>query len=207
MRDNTYRIGVTGGSGSGKSSFIRDLRLRFSEEELCIVSLDDYYKPREEQKTDDRGVKNFDLPESIDVEALVTDLEKLGRQEVVKRIEYTFNNENVDKRMLIFKPAPIMIIEGLFVLHYARIKNSLDLEVFVEANDVLKVKRRILRDQLERNYPIEDVLYRYEHHVLPAYEHFIKPYKDGAHIIINNNENYDTGLDVLCGFIRAKLLE
>jgi uridine kinase len=166
MRDNTYRIGVTGGSGSGKSSFIRDLRLRFSEEELCIVSLDDYYKPRE-----------------------------------------TFNNENVDKRMLIFKPAPIMIIEGLFVLHYARIKNSLDLEVFVEANDVLKVKRRILRDQLERNYPIEDVLYRYEHHVLPAYEHFIKPYKDGAHIIINNNENYDTGLDVLCGFIRAKLLE
>ncbi|MEK7253724.1 MAG: P-loop NTPase fold protein, partial [Bacteroidota bacterium] len=72
-----FIIGITGGSGSGKTSFIRALRQAFSEDELCIVSQDDYYRPREEQEQDDLGIKNFDLPRSIDKKGFVTDVKRL----------------------------------------------------------------------------------------------------------------------------------
>ena len=81
----------------------------------------------------------------------------------------------------------------------------MDLKVFFYAADHLKVIRRILRDQVERGYPIDDVIYRYEHHVMPSYNKYIQPYMDEADLIINNNLDFNMGLDVLCGFVRDKL--
>lgn len=200
-----YLIGITGGSGSGKTTFIKALRDFFPEEELCILSLDDYYRPRNEQKTDEEGVKNFDLPRSIDKKAFVVDVKKLLGGETVSRLEYTYNNEKSVPEMLHFKPAPVIIVEGIFVLHYKKLRKMLDLKVFLHAKENLKVIRRIKRDQIERNYPIEDVLYRYEHHVLPTFERYIQPYMDEADIVINNNRHFSEGLEVLKGFIRQRI--
>jgi uridine kinase len=202
-----FIIGITGGSGSGKTTFIKHIRDTFSEEELCIISQDDYYRPRQEQLTDDKGVHNFDLPTSIDKKAFHADVEKLLRGEVVERIEYVFNNKEATPSVKVFKPAPIVIVEGLFVFHYKKIRRLLDLKVFFYAADHLKVIRRILRDQIERGYPIDDVLYRYEHHVMPSYQKYIQPYMQEADLIINNNTDFNMGLDVLCGFLRDKLGE
>jgi uridine kinase len=83
----------------------------------------------------------------------------------------------------------------------------LDLKVFLHAKENLKVIRRIKRDQVERNYPIEDVLYRYEKHVMPTFERYIEPYMDIADIVVNNNEDFSVGLEVVKGFIRNKLAE
>ncbi len=198
-------VGITGGSGSGKTTFIRKLHERFSREELCILSQDDYYRPREEQYRDEQGIHNFDLPHSIDKKAFVRDVKRLMKGEVVRRQEYTFNNENATPRFLAFEPAPILIVEGLFVFHFKKIRRLLDLKVFLHAKENLKVIRRIKRDQVERNYPIEDVLYRYEHHVLPTFERYIKPYMDEADLVINNNQQFDWGLEVLSGFLQAYL--
>lgn len=198
-------VGITGGSGSGKTTFIRKLHERFSREELCILSQDDYYRPREEQYRDEQGIHNFDLPHSIDKKAFVRDVKRLMEGEVVRRQEYTFNNENATPRFLAFEPAPILIVEGLFVFHFKKIRKLLDLKVFLHAKENLKVIRRIKRDQVERNYPIEDVLYRYEHHVLPTFERYIKPYMDEADLVINNNQQFDWGLEVLSGFLQAYL--
>lgn len=198
-------VGITGGSGSGKTTFIRKLHERFSREELCILSQDDYYRPREEQYRDEQGIHNFDLPHSIDKKAFVRDVKRLMEGEVVRRQEYTFNNENATPRSLAFEPAPILIVEGLFVFHFKKIRKLLDLKVFLHAKENLKVIRRIKRDQVERNYPIEDVLYRYEHHVLPTFERYIKPYMDEADLVINNNQQFDWGLEVLSGFLQAYL--
>lgn len=195
-------IGICGGSGAGKTTLIRHLKARFSESELCVLSLDDYYYPRSKQKTDAMGVNNFDRPKSIDRKAFVKDLQKLISGESVSRQEYVFNNEQAKPRTLIFRPAPVIVVEGIFVFHFKKVRELLDLKVFLHAKENLKVIRRIKRDQVERNYPLEDVLYRYQHHVLPTFERYIRPYMEDADLIITNNEDFDNGLAVLTGFIR-----
>ena len=200
-----YTIGITGGSGSGKTTFIHQLRHFFTEDEVCIVSQDDYYRPRAEQQTDENGVSNFDLPESLFRDDFHGDVLKLQDWQTVIRQEYTFNNELANPGVRVFRPAPVLILEGIFVFHYPEVRNLLDLRVFLHAREDLKVIRRIKRDREERNYPLEDVLYRYAHHVSPAFERFIKPYMSEADIVINNNRRFDAGLEVLKGFITSRL--
>lgn len=202
MKNKRWIIGISGGSGSGKTTIIRALEKEFSESELCVISQDDYYKPRNEQAKDDKGVVNFDRPECFEVDAFRQDLDRLIAGEVVNRQEYTFNNDLKTPETKTFRPAPVILVEGLFVFYYTSIKETLDIKVFIEAHDALKIKRRILRDQIERNYPLEDVLYRYEYHVIPAYNNYIAPYSAEADIIINNHESFNNGLLLLKSFIR-----
>jgi len=198
-------IGITGGSGSGKTTFIHQLRERFAPEKVCIISQDDYYLPRAEQAKDAQGVRNFDLPASIDKKAFARDINRLALGQMVNRREYTFNNTTTQPRMLTFLPAPVIVVEGIFVFHFRKVRALLDVKVFLHAKENLKVIRRIKRDQAERNYPLEDVLYRYEHHVLPTFEKYIKPYMDEADLVVNNNQKFDWGLEILAGYLRDYL--
>lgn len=200
-----FLIGITGGSGSGKTTFIKQLRDGLDESQVCYLSMDDYYVPREQQKKDKLGIHNFDRPKSIFRDEFVRDLKKLCKGKIVKRKEYVFNNELAEPRTLTFRPAPVIIVEGLFVFHYKELRKMLDLRIFLHAKDNLKVVRRIKRDRVERNYPLEDVLYRYEHHVLPAYEKYVEPYKEKADIIINNNTDFNMGLKVVRAFVETKV--
>lgn len=202
-----YIIGITGGSGSGKTTFIKELISSFTPTDICIISQDDYYKPKDEQVKDQLGIENFDLPRSINSSELVTDIIKLIAGEEVEREEYTFNNVDAEPKTLVFRPAPVIIVEGLFVFHFKEIRKLLDLKVFIHAKENLKVIRRIKRDRLERNYPLDDVLYRYEKHVMPTFEQYVAPYMDKADIIVNNNSNFDQGLEVVKSFLKQKLYE
>ncbi len=203
--NSPYTIGITGGSGSGKTFFIKSLASRFTENELCLISQDHYYHPRETQQVDDQGVKNFDLPESIDNKQFHHDIQLLKRGEVLRKKEYTFNNPSVTPKTLEFKPAPVIIIEGLFVQYFPEIEKELDLKIFIEAKDYLKLSRRIMRDNEERGYDLDDVLYRYQNHVMPIYESLIGPLKYRADIVIPNNSHFDKALDLLTLAIKAKL--
>jgi uridine kinase len=198
-------IGISGGSGSGKTSFIRDIKSQFPNKEITLLSQDEYYHPREQQFIDKNGIKNFDLPTSIDLDAFVGDIKKLKAGEVVNRMEYTFNNEKVEPKMLHFEPADILIVEGLFIFHHEPIRSLLNLSIMIYASSAITVIRRIHRDRIQRNYPLEDVLYRYEHHVLPAYEKFIEPYINDVDIVINNNKNYKVSLDMFVSYLKTKL--
>lgn len=200
-----YIIGISGGSGSGKTSFVRRLRAAFSEDDLCILSQDDYYLPREQQHRDHNDELNFDLPKSFDKKRFRKDIERLISGETLTLKEYTFNNPNAEPKLLVFKPAPILVIEGLFVFHFKKIAPLLDLKVFINAKENLKIIRRIMRDQVERGYPLDDVLYKYQHHVLPSFERFIQPYKEEADIVVNNNHDFERGLEVLTGFLKSRL--
>lgn len=202
-----FVIGICGGSGSGKTSFIRQLRQAFTEDEVCIISQDDYYLPREQQHRDQNGEFNFDLPKSFDKKRFRHDVEQLVAGESITIKEYVFNNPNAEPKFLTFKPAPVIVVEGLFVFHFKKVAPMLDLKIFINTKENLKVIRRIHRDQVERGYPIEDVLYKYQHHVLPSFERYIQPYKDEADIVINNNQDFKLGLMMLEGFVTNKFLK
>ncbi len=200
-----YIIGVTGGSGSGKTQFLNRLLDQFTPTQVCLVSQDNYYKSREEQPIDDNGIKNFDLPDSINFEEFKNDIIALKEGRAVSRLEYTFNNPNATPKQIELSPAPVMVVEGIFVLYDQEIAKVLDLKVFIEAKDYIKLKRRIIRDDKERGYDLDDVLYRYEHHVMPTYDKYIKPYKKDANIIIPNHTDFSEAMAVLSSFIQSKI--
>jgi len=200
-----YLIGITGGSGSGKTSFISELEAFFPKDQLCILSQDNYYISREDQPIDSQGVRNFDTPTSINQEEFARDVDLLKNGKVVRRKEYTFNNPNVVAKDLEFRPAPVIVVEGIFVFYLQKVANLLDLKIFIDAEDFLNLKRRIIRDGKERGYDMDDVLYRFEKHVMPTFRKYIMPFRNDADLIIPNNENFDKGLDVLVGFIKQKI--
>lgn len=202
---NPLIIGITGGSGSGKSLFLDELLKNFSDNEVCLLTQDNYYKKRDLQPVDAKGIKNFDLPESIEDERLYRDILSLKKGNEVQLTEYTFNNPNVTARKLTFNPAPVLIVEGIMVFYWEKIRSLIDLSVFIEAKDLIKVKRRIIRDAKERGYDLDDVLYRYEHHVTPFYEQFLQPLKSEVDLIIPNNTDFRKGMEVLSGFIKNHL--
>jgi uridine kinase len=198
-------IGITGGSGSGKTFFIEMLSSYFNTDEICLISQDHYYKPRELQHVDEKGIQNFDLPGAIERDQFHDDLLKLKKGKTVQRKEYTFNNPDVEPKMLEFRTAPIIIIEGLFVQFFPEIERELDLKIFIEAKDHLKLSRRIIRDNAERGYPLDDVLYRYQHHVMPVFESIIEPLKHSADFIIPNNHNFERALSIIVDALKARL--
>ena len=200
-----FTIGITGGSGSGKTYFLKNLSSRFSAEELCLISQDHYYKPIQQQVCDERGVENFDLPSAIEREKFHEDILKLKNGEVLQIQEYTFNKPNAVPEIMEFKPAPILVIEGLFVQYFPEIEKELDLKIFIEAKDHVKLTRRIRRDNEERGYDLNDVLYRYHHHVMPVYESLIKPLKHHADLVIPNNSHFERALKVLSGYLKGIL--
>ena len=200
-----FIVGITGGSASGKTTFLNRLLNSFAPKDVCLISQDNYYKSREHQTKDLIGIVNFDLPSCIDDEAYAHDILKVSQGQTVYRTEYTFNNPNVVPKQLEFRPAPIVVVEGIFVFYFEEVARLLDLKVYIDAKEHIKLQRRIVRDRIERGYDLEDVLYRYTEHVAPTYEKYIAPYKNDADIIIPNNNHFERGLEVITTFLNAKI--
>ena len=205
MTKKPYIIGVTGGSGSGKTLFIREIMRGFSTEEVSLISLDNYYRPRDEQPTDKRGIKNFDMPESIDIQRFTDDVHRIINGDKITIKEYTFNNSLLEPQIIEINPAPIIILEGIFIFHIKGIADLLHLKIFIEASEHIMVKRRILRDKEERGYDLDDVLYRYEYHVMPTFNKYIQPYRKSADIVINNHAGFDESVKILRSHIACLL--
>ncbi len=206
MRSKPYIVGITGGSASGKTSFLHELAAAFSPESITVVSQDHYYHPREMQLKDDNGETNFDLPTSIDRQLFYDDIHALIQGVEVKKKEYTFNNPNKEPGIITLKPAPIMVLEGLFVFHYDEICDLCDLRLFIETDEEIAFKRRLHRDYHERGYSPESVTYQWKEHVMPSYKKYLLPLRSKADIIVVNNIHYKNGLEVVLNHLHAKVL-
>lgn len=204
-RKKPFVIGITGGSASGKSFFLKSLLKDFSEEEVCLISQDNYYRENRHIPRDGNNIENYDLPECIDFETYAGHIKSLIEGETVNHLEYTFNNPNIIPEVLVHKPAPIIVVEGLFVFYEKSLSDQLDIKIFIDAREKIKIKRRIKRDNEVRGYDMDDVLYRWENHVRPTYKKFIKPTKKSADVVINNNDHFDNGLWMLTTFVRSIL--
>lgn len=200
-----YLVGIVGGSASGKTSFLRDLLKRLPDKACAVVSQDNYYRPIDEQERDATGQHNFDLPTSIQRERFHHDLCRLLRGETITLTEYTFNHRDKVGRLITIEPAPVLLLEGLFLFHYEEIRELIDLRVFVEAKEQVCKRRRLERDFLERGYPAEHVEYQWVQHVLPAYQQYVLPYREEAHLIVTNHVSYEKGLEVVAHHVMARI--
>jgi len=205
MSNNPMIIGMCGGSGSGKTTIMSNLKSALADQDVCYISLDDYYIPRSEQAVDEKGIRNFDLPTSIDASQVVADLESLTSGQKITKTRYTFNNPEATPESFVLHPAKVYIVEGMFIYHYEALDAKFDFRIFIELSDVLKLIRRIKRDGQERNYPLEDVLYRYEHHVMPAYKKYIERHRDRCDVILNNRQTSDKAVDMLAAYVNQLL--
>jgi len=199
-----YIIGISGGSGSGKTSFIKSLMNHFLPHEVCLISLDNYYKPKEQQPIDANGIQNYDTPESIDFEQFMHDLATIIEGKEVQRLEYDFNNPNYVPSMLTFNRAPVIVLEGVFLYCYQQLENMIEFRIFIETQEHLRLKRRILRDIKERGYPVDETLYYIEHHVTPGYAKYVEPYRNECDMIILNNKNFEKAVELVAGHLKQK---
>jgi uridine kinase len=195
MNNKPFIIGIAGGSGSGKTFFLNSFLHHFKNDEVTLVSQDDYYFPAGEMTQEENKLYNFDLPSTIDDQQFLFDIKKLISGEVIYKKEYNFNNPLAVTKILEINPAPIIIVEGLFIIHFNEIASLLDHRIFVDAEETVALKRRIKRDGMERGYPEDDVLYKWHNHVVPAYKEFLLPYKESCDTIVINN--YDTPEDII----------
>ncbi|MGN8056423.1 uridine kinase family protein [Pedobacter sp. 22163] len=189
MNKKPFIIGIAGGSGSGKTFFLNCFLHHFKQDEVTLVSQDDYYIPAGEMTQEENKLYNFDLPSTIDSEQFLRDIKQLMSGEVVYKKEYNFNNPLAVVKILEIKSAPIIIVEGLFILHFKEIAALLDHTIFVDADEEVALDRRIKRDGLERGYPEDDVLYKWHNHVVPAYKEYLLPYREQCNKVIMNNTN------------------
>ncbi len=200
-----YIVGIAGASGSGKTTFINQLSQLFNQKEITFISLDNYYKSRELQPIDENGIENYDTLESIDIDALLSDIQLLRDEKSFHRKEYDFNNPNFEAKNIHFTPTPILVLEGLFLFSYPQIFDLLDLKILIEAEDHHRITRRLERDLVERGYSIEQTIYWIRSHVEPAFKKHVLPYKNEADFIIPNNRNFNTAVNVIAGFLRDEL--
>jgi uridine kinase len=192
-----FIIGIAGGSGSGKTFFLKCFLKHFSHSEVSLVSQDDYYFPVPEgMSAEENKLFNFDLPDTIDHQHFEDDINSLLQGRSITKKEYTFNNPSAIPKMLEIKSAPIIIVEGLFILYFRKLSALLDMKIFIDADDDVALQRRLKRDLLERGYSHDDVMYKWVNHVVPAYKEYLLPYKDECDQIITNNTHVAD--DIIC---------
>lgn len=200
-----YIIGVTGGSGSGKTFFLNCFLKNFAPNEIALISQDDYYIPANTKTREENKVYNFDVPTSIDRERFYQDLRSLIQGKKVYKEEYTYNKPASKPKTLKINPAPLLIVEGLFIFHYKEINELLDHRIFIQADKNIAMKRRIERDAIERGYNEEEVMYKWNNHVLPAFNKYLLPYKSKCDQVVENNTDDPENISIIANHISAYL--
>ena len=189
-------IALTGGSGSGKSTVLKGLSEHFKGHS-SILSLDDYYRPREELPIDSNGETNYDVPQAINHDKLLGDLNKLMNGESVSIETYTYNRDAMKSEVITITPSDWLIVEGLFVMHDPGVRNLFDLTAYIDAAPNTRLERRKLRDFTVRGYDPDEVEYQWHNHVRPADQVYIEPWRNKCDVVIDNEKDYTEGLSEL----------
>jgi len=184
-----FVIGICGGSGSGKTTLLKKLSNFYGQDEVSILTMDNYYFPIEEQQKDDNGIVNFDLPTALNEKKLSEDLQELVNGNTIEVKEYFFNSPPDKNVLLSVIPKDIIIVEGLFIFHYPKVRSLIDFSVFVEVDASVQLDRRIYRDQDSRGYSQQEIIYQWNEHVTPCYNNYIVPHKPEADFLYRNDFN------------------
>lgn len=196
-------IGITGGSGSGKTTIVNRIFSEVPEKSIAIIEQDSYYKDQSHLSYDDRCKTNYDHPFAFDTDLLLEHIELLKNGQAIEKPLYDYEIHNRKEETMLVDPKEIIIIEGLLVFYDERIRNLLDIKIFVDTDADLRLIRRIIRDINERARTVDSVIAQYINTVRPAHEQFIEPTKKYADIIVTEGGNNLVAVDLMVTKIKS----
>ena len=198
-------IGVAGGTGSGKTTVVNNIMDQFSENEVAILSQDSYYRDNSHLPLEQRADLNFDHPDSIEFSLLIDHLLRLKAGEPIEQPSYSYKTCTRSEITTTVFPKPVVFIEGILVLCDSKLRDVLDIKVYVDCDSDIRLSRVIQRDIIERDRDVHQVLERYEETVRPSHIQFIEPTKRFADIIIPEGGNNKVAIQILTHFIKQNL--
>ena len=201
-------IGIAGGSGSGKTTVVREIARRMQpQEQVVVIPQDSYYKDQGHLPMEERQALNFDHPDSIDWKLLVAQLRDLKSGKAIDQPTYSYITCTRQPETVHVEPADIIIVEGILIFTCKELMKELDIKVFVDADDDDRLMRVITRDIVERGKNVEWVIDRYTKTVKPMYLQFIAPSKRYADIIVPQGGHNKVAINVLLSGVRKMARE
>lgn len=181
-------IGIAGGTGSGKSTFTDRLKKEFGDK-ITVIYYDNYYKNQDHLSMEERKLTNYDHPDALDTELLITQLEMLKNGEEVCAPKYDFSKHTRSQETITLKPAEVVLVEGILVLSDERLFDMLDMKVYVEADADERILRRVRRDVIDRGRDLDGIIEQYLTTVKPMHYLYVAPTRKKADIVINSGMN------------------
>jgi uridine kinase len=185
----TFVIGVAGGSGSGKSTVTREVLAAVGEARVAVLMQDDYYLDERQLSFEERCKTNYDHPDAFDWPLLMQHVQALRDGQSIEKPVYDFTQHQRASQAVTVKPAPIIVVEGLFALFDPALRKMMSLKVFVDTAPDVRFIRRLQRDMAERGRSAESVIEQYLQTVRPMHKQFIEPTKRSAHVILPHGAN------------------
>lgn len=198
-------IGITGGTGCGKTTVVEQIIGELSDHEVGVISQDSYYNDLSNLTMEERVLVNFDHPNSIDFNLLAKHLKALKNGETILQPVYSFVAHNRTEQWLKTTPTKVLIVEGILIMSHPELRSLFDIKIFVHADSDERLIRRLKRDLKERGRDLEEVINRYQTTLKPMHEQFIEPTKEFADIIIPNNHYNTVAVDIVRTIINNKL--
>lgn len=185
---NTVIIGIAGGTGSGKSTFTNKLK-DFFQDDVAVLYHDNYYRAQDELAFEERKKMNYDHPDAFETELLLKQLKMLKEGQVIECPVYDYAQHNRSKDVTVVEPKNVILLEGILVLADPKLRDLLDIKIFVEADADERILRRVIRDVKERGRDIEGVVEQYLTTVKPMHYLYVEPTRSMADIVINSGMN------------------
>lgn len=198
-------VGIAGGTGSGKTTVVRKLRERLPDEKIVIIPQDSYYRDNSHLPLEERQKMNFDHPNAIEWDLLIRHITDLKNGNTISQPIYSYMTCTRAEETVELYPHEVVIIEGILCLTQKKLRDMIDLKVFVHADADDRLMRVIKRDTVERGRGVDTVLQRYEDTVKPSHLQFIEPSKKFADIIIPQGGENHIAIDILTHFINQSL--
>ena len=201
MKNNVTIIGIAGGTGSGKTTVVQKIVEALPPHYVAVVPLDSYYNDTSHMTEEERRALNFDHPDAFDWKLLIKQVTELRNGRPIEQPTYSYLLCNRLKETVHVEPKPVIIIEGIMTLIHKKLREMMDLKVFVDCDPDERLIRNIQRDTIDRGRTVSMVVERYLKVLKPMHEQFIEPTKRFADIIIPQGGENTKGIDILCKYV------
>lgn len=202
---NPFVIGVAGGSGSGKTTVVNHIIEAVGGEQMVLLQHDSYYRDLKHIPFEERVKQNYDHPSSLETELLIRHVQALQNGYSIKAPIYDFKHHVRAEAHNTYTPMPIILVDGILIFYEKELRELMDIKIFVDTDDDLRLLRRLKRDITERKRNVESVLEQYEKFVRPMHLEFVEPSKRYADIIIPHGGQNLAALEILNTFINEKV--